>query len=173
MRSPKGGSRRRVEDETRRQTRAGQLSLAGQLSRAGRSRANVHSDPAASSSSPMEGKPGPLSLRSTLRDSLREVDDSTITLQGFLVKRAVSATLWKNWKRRWLVLRASPCGGGSLAWHVGPDPHGKPNGSLLLLEHSSLEHTNIDMDILRCTPGPGPPACLAQDALLPSFLLRS
>ena len=91
----------------------------------------------------MEGKPGQPSLRSTLRDSLREVDDSTITLQGFLVKRAVSATLWKNWKRRWLVLRASPCGGGSLAWHVGPDPHGKPNGSLLLLEHSSLEHTNI------------------------------
>ena len=38
--------------------------------------------------------------------------DATVLREGWLVKRAVSATVWKNWRKRWLVLRA-----GTISWH--------------------------------------------------------
>jgi len=58
-------------------------------------------------------------------------------LSGWLTKRAVSAVLLKNWRRRWIVLWPQ-----RIEWHREPDPAGPALGELRISAATQLRKSD-------------------------------
>lgn len=59
-----------------------------------------------------------------------------------------SAEVWKNWKRRWIVLRCDE-DDAWLSWHTSADPWSEPAGSMPLLSQTQLSTHSARLRCLR------------------------